>query len=65
MDGVEVAEQSVGVEGLADDGGGRDEVVAVDWFLGSQDRDSVGGTELVSDLDLEHYFASCESGLAG
>lgn len=65
VDGVEVAEQAVGVERVAGDGGDSDEVVAVDWFLGSQNGDGVCGAELVGDLDGEHYFESCASGGAG
>lgn len=54
FDEMEVAEQSFVIEGLAgDDGGGR-EVVAVDWFLGAEEDDGVGGTELVGDLDCVH-----------
>lgn len=54
LDGVEVAEEAVVVEGLSCDGCGGDEVVAVDGFLGAEDGDGVGGAELVGDLDGEH-----------
>lgn len=54
LDSVEVAEESVVVEGLSGDGGGGDEVVAVEWFGGAEDAEGVGGAELVGDLDGEH-----------
>jgi len=54
LDGVEVAEEAVVVEGLSGDVGGGFEVVAVDWFLISEDGNRVCGAELVGDLDREH-----------
>jgi hypothetical protein len=54
LDGVEVAEESVVVEGCAGDVRGGSEVVAVDGFVVSEDGKGVRGTELVGDLDRKH-----------
>lgn len=58
VDGVEVAEESVVVETAfrrgADNGGGGFEVMPVEGFVGAEEREGVGGTELVVDLDRKH-----------
>ncbi len=57
LDGVEVAEESVVVELISEDGGGGFEVVAVEGFVGAEEGEGVGGTELVVDLDRKHSVA--------
>jgi len=53
---VEVAEESFGVELIADNCCGGLEVVAVDWFGCGVEDDGVGGAELVGDLDGEVWW---------
>lgn len=54
--GVEIAEEPVGVEGVADDAGGDAPVVPVDGFLVPEDGDGMGGAELGLDSDFKHLW---------
>jgi hypothetical protein len=54
VDGVKIAEEPIGVEGVAEDCGFGDEVVPVEGFLGVGDGKRMGGTELVGDGDGVH-----------
>lgn len=62
---MEVAEETFMVELITRDCCGGFEVVAVNWFLGAQEDDGVGGTELVGYLDGEHDSESSAVVLLG
>lgn len=54
LDGMEVAEETVVVEGVAADGGGDFPVVSVDVLAGGADGEGVSGAEGGIDGELEH-----------
>ena len=54
VEGVEIQEQAVGIQGWAAEGDGEVEVVAVDRFGYAADEEGVCGTELTVHGDVEH-----------
>ena len=54
FDGVEIAEETIAIEGVPLDAGGDAEVVAVDHLALTGDDEGVGSAELVVDGEREH-----------